>query len=300
MKTPLAGTSRNLLDPLLLYSAQFTNDDSAMVRVNKINAAPLTVERSGENGQQHPLAQPIGQAGLRINVAKDAAQKSVVFHTSLSPWAPTPSKLPTRFTLVGEFFLPQDFQLPAGSAPGSSPDGVRWAAVVGIRNTDNLDVDMDTDGEPDLRLAGATHQVRNFAGDAGGRIALNTGNGTQPPVPAADFVSPAVAYPPGVSERRFRLETHIDLDNRRGVSRLRTIGKTWNDRSWMFQPDFGQPTAVCFGLAMNAGRATVSVIATSFRIYRIPPGLWGQSVLDLHSDAAFDDSTRGVARTRQS
>jgi hypothetical protein len=270
--------SRVFIEPGLLYLAQFSTHDGGMVQVNKFGpTAQLMIVQTGSAQPQQPLPEtdPIG-VGLVLRVTKDATQPGVATMVALSP---LPPGLPPRFTLVADFFLPQEIG-------GPWADGVQWAATVGMRNGDDPDVAT-------FKLAGAAHQIRNLSGDPNpgtARIALGAGtgptDGTISPDPTNELVPSPEAYP---DERRdFRLETDIYLDRRQGWSRLRTPGHVWTQRSWLFDTNkFPQITGIGFGQAFRSGAGTATVTATAFRIYALDIWRWlGLALLGLLSNEA--------------
>lgn len=171
------------------------------------------------------------------------------YEYGLKPTSRPPLKLPRRFGMEARFHLPPDL--------GPSQLGVQWAAVVGVRDTETLSL---------MKLAGATHQVRNIESGptTGVRVALGTGNGTVPGSvnPGIDLTNPAKPYP--ATNRAFRVVTLIDADAGTGKSWLFTPRKAWTPRSWQF--DF-QMTAVGFGLAMVSGGGTLRASIDWFYIY---------------------------------
>jgi hypothetical protein len=275
MKKLIAWIARILLDPSLVYWAQFSISDWQMVQVNKISAGPLLVVTTGTNGliPQTPL-QPPDSGGVVFRATKDPDPAADV--VSMVALSPLPTGLPQRFTLVADFYLPPEI--------GPWPVGVQWAATVGIRNDDNPDAGR-------LRLVGATQQFRNLVTDTNPgsvRIALGAGNGTTPgtTTPAIDLTDIPVAYPD--ARRHFTLETDIDRDQGTGRSRLRTPGKIWAERTWEFDAGvFPQITGVGFGQAFISGAGAATVTATAFHIYSFNRWNWLTSLLlGLRFDAA--------------
>jgi hypothetical protein len=63
MRRLLAQLPRILVDPWVLYHAQFTNPARPMVLVSRIGAGPLMTVTSGQ-GPQVPLEQPAGDGVL--------------------------------------------------------------------------------------------------------------------------------------------------------------------------------------------------------------------------------------------
>lgn len=273
MKTVIGWIARVLLDPSMIYYAQFAGF-LPMVQVNKIGAAPLLVVATGTTLPQAPLEQP-ATGGVRLGVFKDPdPAPNVVVMVALSP---LPPGLPPRFTLVADFVLPREI--------GPWPVGVQWAAVVGIRNNDDPDAAA-------FRLVGATHQFRNLATDVNPgsvKVALGAGAGTTPgtTTPPIDLRQVPEAYLD--SSRHFTLETDIDLEQRKGWSRLRTPGLTWPERTWQFDVGvFPQVTGVGFGEAFISGTGSATVTATGFRIYYLNRFRRLTSLLlGLRFDAAF-------------
>jgi hypothetical protein len=87
-------------------------------------------------------------------------------------------------------------------------------------------------------------------------------------MPTKSAVQLSVAYPD--AQRQFTLETDIDLDQKRGWSRLKTPGKIFTEITWQFDATkFPQIAGVGFGQAYATGLGSASVTATAFRIYRL-------------------------------
>jgi hypothetical protein len=277
MDTLIGRLVRILLDPLLVYHAQFSTPTLPMVLVNSIGAGPLMVVTTGPGPltPQTPLEQPQAD-GVVFRATRDPVQADVVAMVALSP---LPPGLPGRFTLVTDFYLPPDI--------GPWSVGVQWSATTGIRNSDDAD-------DPNFKLVGATHQVRNLAASdepnpGTVKIALGAGSGatagTITPPPKNELIEGPVAYPDG--RRAFRLETDIYRDLWKGWSRLQTPGHSWTERAWEFDAGtFPQITGVVFGQAFASGAGAATVTATEFRICDITKWWWKlltSVLLDLES-----------------
>jgi hypothetical protein len=253
-------SGRLIPDPSLLYWVQLNTHEGPMVQVNTLGAEPLIIIQTGQNGVTVPLPErPQVSPGYVFTRTHHAEDPTSVSHVGISP---LPTGFPRRFRLVADFYLP--------AVGDHLAEGDKWAAVVGIRSSDNPDVSG-------FHLAGATHQMRRLATDVtpdlpfviDGRVVLGSGTGTtnQSPVDPTDL---GVAYPGG--QRQFTLETDIDLDLKRGWSRLKTPGKIFTEITWQFDATKFPPIAgVGFGQAYAMGLGSALVTATAFRIYRLEP-----------------------------
>jgi hypothetical protein len=255
---------RLLPPPGCVYYANLTSG-VGMVPINVIGAGPLLVGSAGTTGDVEPVPGSNGQllqpeAGyVHLSFTKPIEQMAgAVVHCALTP---VPALLPRVFGMVGHFQLPPDL--------GPSDPGVQWAAVLGVRASENLAA---------VRLVGATHQVRNLQQDPGSdevRIALGVGNAAVmgSVTPAIDPTRPSEVYP-DPANRVFTLETVIDSKCGTGTSWLRTPGdKVWAPLSWLF--DFKDTmTALAFGLAMPSGGGTPRASIDAFYIYNASLRRW--------------------------
>ena len=255
-RLPLSG--RLIVDPSLLYWVQVNTHEGPMVQVNTLGAEPLIFIQTGQNGATVPLPeQPQVSPGLLFTIMHYADGPTSVSHVGISP---LPTGFPRRFRLVADFYLPAEID------PLVSGD--QWAAVVGIRSSNNPD-------DPDFSLVGATQQIRLLPEKdqpIDYYVALGDGNGATmgTTMPATSAVQLTVAYPD--AQRQFTLETDIDLDLKRGWSRLKTPGKIFAEIAWQFDATkFPQIAGVGFGQAYATGLGSASVTATAFRIYRLEP-----------------------------
>jgi hypothetical protein len=264
-------SGRLILDPSLLYWVQLNTHEGPMVQVNTLGAEPLIFIQTGQNGATVPLPeQPEVSPGLLFTIMHypDGGPTgsglikyppTSVAHVGISP---LPTGFPRRFRLVADFYLPAEID--------PLVLGDQWAAVVGIRSSNNPD-------DLGFSLVGAGQQIRLLAKDASPtdpptidyRVVLGAGNGTTTQV-AVDPTHLSVAYPD--AQRQFTLETDIDLDLKRGWSRLKTHGKIFSEITWQFDATkFPQIAGVGFGQAYATGLGSASVTATAFRIYRLEP-----------------------------
>jgi len=283
MQTSPFLSGRLIPDPSLLYWVQLNTHEGPMVQVNTIGAEPLLFIQNGQNGATVPLdEQPSISPGLLFTVTRaDGPPESFPYsppivggHGHISPLpggtirhapivvvshvgiSPLPTGFPRRFRLVADFDLSANIDLFVSDH--------QWAAVVGIRSNNNPDSGA-------FKLAGAGQQIRILATDPdpGLNVALGAGSGTTAQVPL-DLTDLTKAYPD--AQRQFTLETDIDLDLKRGWSRLKTPGKIFSEISWQFDATkFPQIAGVGFGLAYAKGSGSASVTATAFRIYRLAP-----------------------------
>jgi hypothetical protein len=261
-------SGRLIVDPSLLYWVQLNTHEGPMVQVNTLGAEPLIFIQTGQNGATVPLPeQPQISPGLLFTIMHYADgptgsgltlyPPTSVSHVGISP---LPTGFPRRFRLVADFYLPAEID------PLVSGD--QWAAVVGIRSGNNPD-------DPGFSLVGATQQIRLLPEKdqpIDDYVALANGNGATmgTTMPAKAAVQLSVAYPD--AQRQFTLETDIDLDLKRGWSRLKTPGQIFTEITWQFDATkFPQIAGVGFGQAYATGLGSASVTATAFRIYRLEP-----------------------------